>query len=390
MSITGMPSRTGYRRRQRPQMRRSPSSLSGPWSAGQTRISSSCLSTGMHSMLVVHLQGRCCSDRVCARAVIRFELDQQHVRIRRNAHAELVFAVPCQGRRRSRSRLDRLRLRVETPNEDLGRRATLVDTTRHHTSLRRPRDGALGRHDRDTDLRPRTEHVARPHCDLDAAVWQLSGNDDDPRGRCSIDRHRSRCASDEREDRHDRGERDSQDQTSTPARRAAPMSAKNMPIPMKTMIGLRMPNSLLASAIRSVAPTYRTEPVAIASAGPATLLNRPVAITPPKVAIDRSPAAASVPRRPAPVAFMTDAIVNPSGSLCSMIAANTITPSAGLAMNADPIATPSMKACSARPRIAVLETCASMTLFACVSSPKCRCGANTCSKKWIRRYPPRM
>src|SRR5258706_14546578 len=98
MSITGMPSRTGYRRRQRPQTRRSPSSVSGPWSAGHTRISSSCLWTGTYSMLVVHLQRRRRTDDTRARAVVRLEVDQQYVRIGGNAPTKLILPVPRERR----------------------------------------------------------------------------------------------------------------------------------------------------------------------------------------------------------------------------------------------------------------------------------------------------
>src|SRR5213594_2917650 len=111
-----------------------------------------------------------------------------------------------------------------------------------------------------------------------------------------------------------------------------------------------------------------------------------VSTTPASVASPSSAAAPTAWPPVRPTARYRLEIVTPSGSLCSRIATNTMTPSAGRTRNALAIATPSKKVCSSSPTRAEGPA---RRFTACVSSPKWKCGVSVCCVRCTARYPAR-
>src|SRR5438094_638018 len=92
--------------------------------------------------------------------------------------------------------------------------------------------------------------------------------------------------------------------------------------------------------------------------------------------------AASAAPRECPPASMMDAIVKPSGSLCSMTARKRTAPSDALTMKPAAIATPSNTVCTPRPKTASQPADGRNRASRCTSSPKWKCGATVCSNRW--------
>jgi len=98
------------------------------------------------------------------------------------------------------------------------------------------------------------------------------------------------------------------------------------------------------------------------------------------------PAARAAPRE-WPPASMIDAIVKPSGSLCSITAMNRMAPSEGLTMKPAAMATPSNTVCTPSPRTASQPAAGWSSASRWTSSPKWKCGATVCSNRWTPKYP---
>src|SRR5260221_2119475 len=111
--------------------------------------------------------------------------------------------------------------------------------------------------------------------------------------------------------------------------------------PPNTSSAVRQPGSRFTSGSKSVAATYTVTPADSGSAYRNCACSKLVSKTPSSVVAPSAPAAATALPRLCPLASTTDAIVNPSGNLCSNIATKITVPSQVETNNPAAIATPS-------------------------------------------------